>query len=107
MVGSNQWHLVFQSRSGPPEQVWLEPDICKHLCDLKSSGVTHVVVVPIGFVSDHMEVVFDLDTEAKQIADQLGLKMERANTVGVHSRFVSMIYELAMERISGAPKLSL
>lgn len=106
-VGGNPWNLVYQSRSGPPEQQWLEPDICKHLWDLKSQGITHVVIVPIGFVSDHMEVVYDLDTEAKQIAQQLGLKMERASTVGTHPRYIRMIRELVMERIAGTERLAL
>jgi ferrochelatase len=106
-VGPNPWQLVYQSRSGPPEQQWLEPDICKHLWDLKGSGASSVVVVPIGFISDHMEVIYDLDIEARQIANQLGLKLERAATVGCHPRFIRMIYELIMERLSGTEKLVL
>jgi ferrochelatase len=106
-VGPNPWHLVYQSRSGPPEQQWLEPDICKHLWDLKGTGADSVVVVPIGFISDHMEVVYDLDIEAKQIANQLGLKLARASTVGCHPRFIRMIYELIMERLVGDERLAL
>lgn len=106
-IGPNPWNLVYQSRSGPPEQQWLEPDICKHLWDLKSSSIEYVVIVPIGFISDHMEVKYDLDTEAKQIATQLGLKMERAATAGCHPRFLRMVYELVMERIAGTPKVAL
>jgi ferrochelatase len=98
-AGRNDWRLVFQSRSGPPTQAWLEPDICEHLRALKEVGVTDVVVAPIGFISDHMEVIYDLDTEARKVADELNLNMIRAVTVGTHSEFVSMIRELILERI--------
>jgi ferrochelatase len=90
------WDLVFQSRSGPPSQPWLEPDIGKALlCAREEPGPGgDVIVSPIGFISDHMEVLYDLDTEAMQIAKQAGLNMVRAGTPGVHPRFVSMIREL-------------
>jgi len=93
------WQLVFQSRSGPPGQPWLEPDIVDHLESVHASGVRDLVVVPIGFLSDHMEVVYDLDTQAKQRADELGLNLVRAATAGTHPRFVAMIRELIGERI--------
>ncbi|PZG12973.1 ferrochelatase [Nonomuraea aridisoli] len=88
------WDLVWQSRSGPPQVPWLEPDVCDHL---RKVGAPSVVLVPIGFVSDHMEVVYDLDTEARQVAAELGLPMERAATAGTHPRFVQMVRELMDE----------
>ena len=90
--------LVFQSRSGPPTQPWLEPDILDHLDALKAQGVQDVVIAPIGFVSDHMEVKFDLDTQARERAEELGLGMVRAKTVGTAPAFVSMVAELIRER---------
>ena len=95
-----KWHLVYQSRSGSPTQPWLGPDVCEHLRTLRSEGVTDVVIAPIGFVSDHMEVVYDLDVEARRVADEIGLKMVRAQTAGTHPSFVKMIRELVMERIN-------
>ena len=95
------WQLVFQSRSGPPSQPWLEPDVCDYLETVKERGMERVVIMPIGFVSDHMEVMFDLDTEAKEKCDELGIHMVRAGSVGVHPRFVSMIRELIVERMEG------
>ena len=97
------WSLVYQSRSGPPSQPWLEPDIIDHLRALAAEGVQDVVVAPIGFTSDHMEVLYDLDLEAKSRAIELGLNMVRASTVGTHPRFVRMVRELLEERLSGAP----
>ncbi len=92
------WDLVFQSRSGAPGQPWLEPDISDHLRVRRSAGVSRVAVVPVGFISDHMEVVWDLDTQARETANEIGLAMSRAATVGVDSRFVDMIFDLAVER---------
>jgi ferrochelatase len=103
-VGQANWRLVYQSRSGPPNQPWLEPDVSVALRELAASGQKKVVIAPIGFISDHMEVLFDLDIEAKQIADGLGLQMARAGTVGVHPRFVAMIRELIQERMSDSPQ---
>ncbi len=94
------WTLAYQSRSGPPSQPWLEPDICDHLEELAKSGTEAVVVVPVGFVSDHMEVRHDLDIEAAQSAESLGLAFARAATPGADPRFVSMITELVRERIA-------
>ena len=106
--GGNEWNLVFQSRSGPPTQPWLEPDVCDFLSELKQkTDVTDVVLMPVGFVSDHMEVLFDLDTEAKELCDEIGINMVRAQTVGVHHSFVSMIRELILERTAGTEKLAI
>ncbi|GGS68909.1 ferrochelatase [Nonomuraea spiralis] len=88
------WDLVWQSRSGPPQVPWLEPDVCDFL---RKTDAGSVVLVPIGFVSDHMEVVYDLDTEARQVAAELGLPMERAATAGTHPAFVRMVRELMDE----------
>ena len=93
------WRLVYQSRSGPPTQPWLEPDILKHLSELKAEGITDVVVAPVGFISDHMEVLYDLDTEARQHCEAMGLNMIRAATVGTHPSFIRMIRELIVERM--------
>jgi ferrochelatase len=82
------WELVFQSRSGPPQMPWLEPDINDRIEQLASEGVDEVVVAPIGFVSDHMEVVQDLDTEAAATADRCGVRFHRMPTVGAHPAFV-------------------
>jgi ferrochelatase len=97
-VGGPAWELVFQSRSGPPGQPWLEPDVCDRLRALAPTD-RPVVLCPIGFVSDHMEVVYDLDTEAETVAGELGLTVRRAPTVGTHPRFVAMIRELIEERL--------
>jgi len=93
--------LVFQSRSGPASQPWLGPDILDHIRELKQQGATHLVIAPIGFVSDHMEVLYDLDTEAANLCRELGITMVRAATAGTHPRFVSMMRELIAERITG------
>jgi protoporphyrin/coproporphyrin ferrochelatase len=98
------WDLVWQSRSGPPQVPWLEPDINDHLAALASSGVTDVVVSPIGFVSDHLEVVWDLDNEAAATAESLGLGYARAATPGTDPRFVTMVRELVEERTAGRPR---
>ena len=90
--------LVYCSRSGPPTQPWLEPDVNDHLQDLHARGVGGVVLVPIGFISDHMEVIYDLDTEAMATAGELGLPCERAATAGVHPAFVSGLVDLMLER---------
>jgi ferrochelatase len=97
-----EWDLVFQSRSGPPQVPWLEPDINDHLEALAAAGVEGVVVSPIGFISDHLEVAWDLDTEAAQTAQRLGLKFARAGTPGNDPRFVSMVRELILERLNPA-----
>ncbi|HUW16847.1 MAG TPA: ferrochelatase [Actinomycetes bacterium] len=97
------WDLAFQSRSGPPSQPWLEPDVGDHLTSLHAAGVPGAVIVPIGFVSDHMEVVWDLDTQAQERADALGLPVARAATPGTDPRFVAMVVELVGERLDAVP----
>jgi ferrochelatase len=97
--------LVFQSRSGRPQDPWLDPDIVEHLRTLRARNVTDVVVAPIGFLSDHLEVLYDLDHEAADAARALGLHMVRAATVGTHPRFVAMIGKLVEERLrDGGPR---
>lgn len=102
MVGAtDRWHLAWQSRSGSPTIPWLEPDIGDVLEQLAEAGAPGVVVVPIGFISDHLEVAFDLDVEAAERAAELDLPLVRAGTVGVHPRFVRMVRELVEERERG------
>jgi len=96
-----KWHMVYQSRSGSPMQPWLGPDVAEHLRTLRDEGVAEVVIAPIGFVSDHMEVVYDLDVEARRVADEIGMKIVRAQTAGTHPAFVRMIRELIMKRVNG------
>jgi ferrochelatase len=102
-----EFDLVWQSRSGPPSVPWLEPDINDHLAALAASGTRSVVVSPIGFVSDHVEVLWDLDEEAAATAGKLGLDYARAATVGTDPRFVAMVGQLVAERTAGAPTLAL
>ncbi|MFG2268240.1 ferrochelatase [Streptomyces chartreusis] len=92
------WQLVYQSRSGAPHIPWLEPDICDHLEERHAAGVPAVVIAPIGFVSDHMEVLYDLDTEARDKAEELGLPMRRSATVGDDPRFAAAVRDLVLER---------
>jgi protoporphyrin/coproporphyrin ferrochelatase len=99
-----EFDLVWQSRSGPPQVPWLEPDVNDHLRSLAASGTRSVVVCPTGFVSDHMEVVWDLDTEARRTAVELGLDFARAATAGTHPAFVAVIRELVQEEVAGAPR---
>ena len=102
------WDLVFQSRSGPPSVPWLEPDIGDHLRALAAAGVTDLVVVPVGFLSDHLEVKWDLDVEAAAIAAGLGIRLTRTPTPGTDPRFVAMVRELVEERLDPtAPRLAL
>jgi protoporphyrin/coproporphyrin ferrochelatase len=101
------WRLVYQSRSGPPSVPWLGPDIGDCVTELAESGSSAVVVVPIGFVSDHMEVVFDLDVEAAAAAERLHLPLARAATPSTDPRFVAMITELVAERRDGLPPRAL
>ena len=98
-VGIEDGQLAYQSRSGPPSQPWLEPDIGDVLRELAATGMRDAVVAPIGFISDHMEVLYDLDTEAQTLCRALGLNMVRASTVGLHPKFISMIRELIGERM--------
>jgi len=97
------WSLVYQSRSGPPSQPWLEPDINDAMRELPGAGVRAVVIVPLGFVSDHMEVLWDLDTEAMETAAELGLRAVRTPTPGVDPAFVAGLVDLVEERLRGTP----
>jgi protoporphyrin/coproporphyrin ferrochelatase len=98
-LGISNHALVYQSRSGAPSQPWLEPDVLDYLSRGHTRNMASTVVLaPIGFISDHMEVVYDLDVEARQLCDSFGLPMVRAKTVGVHPKFVAMIRELILER---------
>lgn len=97
------WDLVYQSRSGPPSQPWLEPDVNDVIAELPASGVTAVAIVPVGFMSDHMEVLWDLDTEAMDAAAEAGIRAVRTPTPGVDPAFVSGLVDLVEERLNGAP----
>jgi ferrochelatase len=94
----DDWALVFQSRSGPPGVPWLEPDVSDHLADVAARGIRNVVLAPTGFISDHMEVLYDLDVEARETAERLGLELARAGTVGTHPMFVAGLADLIAER---------
>jgi ferrochelatase len=99
----NRRSLAYQSRSGPPSQPWLEPDILDALKDLAREGVRDVVVAPIGFVSEHLEVLYDLDTEANKLAEELGIGFFRAKTVSSHPRFVRMVRDLVQKSLEAPP----
>jgi ferrochelatase len=98
-----EWELVFQSRSGPPQVPWLEPDVVDHLGTVAARGDDVAILVPIGFTSDHMEVVYDLDTQAAAAAAELGLTLVRAGTVGTHPLFVRGLVDVLDELLVGAP----
>lgn len=100
-VRHSDWALAFQSRSGPASQPWLEPDICDFLRQLAAQGYERVVVHPTGFVCDHLEVIYDLDTVALKVAAEFGIDMLRVPTVGLHPKFVGMIRELVLEKVEG------
>ena len=97
------WRLVYQSRSGPPSMPWLEPDINDVIEEVAAEGAKAVVIVPLGFVSDHMEVLWDLDTEAMETAEEHGLVALRTATPGVDPAYVSGLVDLVVERLSGTP----
>ena len=103
-IPRGRWEMVYQSRSGRPGDPWLEPDIIDFLGTLKARGESDVVVSPIGFLSDHMEVLYDLDDEARRFCDANAIRMVRAATPGVHPVFVSLIRKLIAERLLGAPR---
>lgn len=105
-VGLDTYDQVWQSRSGPPQVPWLEPDICDHLEDLAAQGVMRVVVYPIGFVSDHLEVLWDLDNEAAEVAADRGIDYLRADTVGSAPVFVRMLADLVERYADGGGDLS-
>jgi ferrochelatase len=102
-IASPSYSLVYQSRSGPPTQPWLEPDISDAMRELAASGVEAFVIVPLGFISDHMEVKWDLDTEAMETAAELGVFAVRVPTPGVHAAFVTGLVDLVLERRDGVP----
>jgi ferrochelatase len=99
-VGCEGFRLVYQSRSGPPQVPWLEPDVLAVVRELHAEGARDAVVSPIGFLSDHVEVLYDLDVEAKNLARELGLNLVRVPTVGTHPTFVAAVRELIEERLS-------
>ena len=101
-AGMANWQLVFQSRSGPPSQPWLEPDVGDAIKAAHAQGAKAVILVPIGFISDHMEVLYDLDREAKELAGELGVALVRAPTPGTHPLFIQMLVELIRERVDPA-----
>ncbi|WP_072688700.1 ferrochelatase [Rhodococcus marinonascens] len=101
ILGLDDYDLVWQSRSGPPQVPWLEPDIVDHLDELHVRGAGGVIVVPVGFVSDHLEVVWDLDTEARGRAAEHGMAFARAATAGTDPRFAQLVVDLVRERFSG------
>jgi ferrochelatase len=101
--GEIGWDLVYQSRSGPPSQPWLDPDVNDRIRELAADGTKAVVIVPLGFVSDHMEVKWDLDTEVMETAAELGLFAVRVPTPGVHPDYVSGLVDLVLERVNGVP----
>ncbi|MFM8634741.1 MAG: ferrochelatase [Planctomycetia bacterium] len=103
-AGASEWRLVYQSRSGPPTQPWLEPDVCDAIRELRARGTTRLVIAPIGFISDHMEVLYDLDTEAAALCQESGIEMVRAATVGTAPEFVRMIRDLIAERAWNLPE---
>lgn len=103
-AGVRRWELVYQSRSGPPSQPWLEPDVCQRIEQLARTGVRSLAIVPLGFISDHMEVLYDLDTEAAELCANLGIRLARVPTVGVHPAFVRMIADLIVERLLEIPE---
>ena len=98
-LGVSEYDVVWQSRSGPPQVPWLEPDIADHIDELHGRGVRAVIVSPIGFVSDHLEVIWDLDTEARERAEELGMGFARAATAGRDPRFADMVAELVAEHL--------
>ena len=105
--GFAEHDLVYQSRSGPPSQPWLEPDILDHLRALHAQGVCQVIATPLGFISDHLEVLYDLDTEASDLAKELGIEFIRAQTAGTHPAFITAIRELIEERLNPSlPRLA-
>ncbi len=103
-AGVENWQLVYQSRSGSPAQPWLAPDILEHLQALRDNRVTDAVVLPIGFVSDHIEVLYDLGVEADALAHNIGLNLVRAPTVGTHPTYIRMIRDLIVERLTEYPE---
>lgn len=101
-AGSAKWRLGYQSRSGPPHQPWLEPSLEDCLREAAAEGARRVVIAPLGFLSDHMEVVYDLDVEARAMCSEMGLEMERVKTIGDHPRFAGLMRALLIEHMDRA-----
>jgi ferrochelatase len=101
-VGQARWSIAYQSRSGSPREPWLEPDICGVIRQLAQDGVRDVVVAPIGFICDHVEVLYDLDIEARQVADEIGINFVRVATVNDHPTFIRMLADVVRQRCSSA-----
>jgi len=100
-LGTPHWDLVYQSRSGRPEHPWLEPDVCDHLRALHAAGNRRpILLIPLGFLSDHMEVLYDLDVEAREVANELGQRVARASAPGCHPDLVAMIRDLVLEQVT-------
>ena len=99
-LGTENWHLVYQSRSGRPGDPWLEPDICDFLKNKRKEGLRAAVISPLGFVADHIEVLYDLDYEAKNVSQELGIAMVRAPAVNDHSDFLGMLADLTQRAYS-------
>jgi ferrochelatase len=104
-VGQARWSIAYQSRSGSPREPWLEPDICAVIRELARDGVRDVVVVPIGFICDHVEVLYDLDIEARHVAEECGLHFVRAASVNDHPEFIRMLAHVVRRRVAGPPSL--
>jgi ferrochelatase len=102
--GIGNWEAVFQSRSGSPHTPWLEPDVLDVIRKRSTENWTRIAIVPIGFISDHMEVLFDLDTEASDLCAELGVELIRVPTVGTHPKFIAGIRELILERMTADPE---
>ena len=96
-LGHERWQVAYQSRSGSPRETWLEPDVCDVLRGLEGKGVSDVVLAPIGFVCDHVEILYDLDVEARRVADHLGLRLHRAAAANDHPVFIAMLADLVKE----------
>ncbi|HXY35475.1 MAG TPA: ferrochelatase [Planctomycetaceae bacterium] len=105
-IPADHWALVYQSRSGRPSDPWLGPDISDHLAALSAANVTDVALLPVGFLSDHLEVLYDLDIEAQQKSHELGVNLVRAATVGTHPQFVDALADLVEERVNELPSRS-
>jgi ferrochelatase len=104
-IGHANWRLAFQSRSGPPSQPWLAPDVCDYLRQTSAAEkITHAVIAPIGFLSDHVEVLYDLDVEARDVCKELGVEMIRAATINDHPKFIALVRDLIVERMSDLPE---
>jgi len=100
-LGHDKWRLVYQSRSGRPQDPWLEPDVCDVIHELAKEGVKNVIVQPIGFLCDHVEVMFDIGIEAKEAAEEAGINLLRANTVNDDPKFISAMTEAVEDVLNG------